>query len=341
MPAKISYYTLLFINEDSSKLGNGVSGTYSEKIAKYVKCCSSLNKSLVLNGQTKLKVITNNSDLIKKIDSELECIEIKFATNVDPSIPFASAHCKLDVFNYFSTLSEKDYSILLDSDVLCINSEAKILKRFSSGLPVIYDITDQQFQGCGTERVCKDKELIVRKSFNDENFISSGIWAGGEFIGGSASFYKALYSACKKILPVYISNHEKLFHNGDEMIVSCALEYLIQKKKIFVFDAGISGLIGRYYDSSTNHVQHIWKYFKTNMFVHLPMDKDFLSSEKIDFSDCEKMICSLETELQNKKTFIEATVRADRVLQKLIKAFYKIRAFIKKMTGHGNAPVEY
>ena len=341
MANKITYYTLLYINENPAALGNGVSGTYEEKISKYVKCCRSLSDSLELHGQPKLKVVTNNSELIKKIDSALECLEIKFVTNVDPKIPFASAHCKLDVFNYFASLSESNYSILLDSDMLCINNEALVLKRMSSGLPMIYDTTDQQFQGCGTERVCKDKELVIRKSFGDSKFISSGIWAGGEFIGGAASFYKTLSSACKKVMPVYIKEHEKLFHNGDEMIVSCALEYLIQNRKLFVFDAGTSGLVGRYYDSSTNHVQHIWKYFKTNMFVHLPMDKDFLGTSKIDFSSHEKMMSSLEAELRNKKTFIEATVRADKSLQKLTKTFYKMRAFIKKLAGRGNAPVEY
>lgn len=341
MANKVSYYSLLYINENTSALGNGVSGTYDEKIAKYVKCCRSLNDSLVLHGQPKLKVVTNNSKLINEIDSELECLEIKFATKVDPSIPFASAHCKLDVLNYFAGLLESNYSILLDSDVLCINNEALIMKRAASGIPMIYDTTDQQFQGCGTDRVCKDKEFLIKKSFSVKSFTSSGIWAGGEFIAGPASFYKTLYGACKKIMPAYIENHKKLFHNGDEMIVSCALEYLIQQKKIFAFDAGTSGLIGRYYDSSTNHVQHIWKYFKTNMFVHLPMDKDFLGTSKIDFKDHDSMIISLENELRNKKTFIEATVRADKALQKLTKVFYKIRAFIKKITGHGNAPVEY
>ena len=341
MGNKITYYTLLYINENPSAVGNSVSGTYEEKISKYVKCCRSLSDSLVLCGQSKLKVVTNNTDLIKKIDSELDCIEIKFLTKVDPNIPFASAHCKLDVFNYFSSLAESNYSILLDSDVLCINQEAEILKRMSSGIPMIYDITNQQFQGCGTERVCKDKELLIRKSFSSSKFISSGIWAGGEFIGGSASFYKALYAACKKVLPVYIKEHEKLFHNGDEMIVSCALEYLIQNKKIFVFDAGTNGMIGRYFDSNTNHVQHIWKYYKKNMFVHLPMDKDFLGTSRLDFSSYEKMMSSLENELRNKKTFIEATVRADGSLQKLTRLFYKVRAFIKKITGHGTEPVNY
>ena len=125
------------------------------------------------------------------------------------------------------------------------------------------------------------------------------------------------------------------------MIVSCALEILIRQKKVFVFDAGTLGIIGRYYDSSTNHVQHIWKYFKKNMFVHLPMDKDFLGTKKLDFSSSEKLMSSLESELYKNRTFIRATVRADCLLQKLTAAFYKTRALIKQLSGHGSEPVVY
>ena len=169
MKQQINYYTLLYINENETSLGNGLSGKYSEKIEKYVNCCSSLNSSLILHNQPKLKVITNNAELINKIDSNLDCIQIKFKTKVDSSIPFASAHCKLDVFSYFSTLPENCYSILLDSDVLCINDTVPIMKNIASGIPIAYDITDQQFQGIGTERVCKDKELLIKKSFRRKN----------------------------------------------------------------------------------------------------------------------------------------------------------------------------
>ncbi|MCR5612189.1 hypothetical protein [Treponema sp.] len=341
MKNSVTFYTLLYINENESSLGNGVSGTYEEKIKKYCACCRALNDSLALHGNYDFYVITNKPEMVK--EPGLKTLEISFKTKVDPRVPFASAHCKLDVFNYFSSLHKNQYSVLLDSDVLCINSESTLLSRISAGYPMIYDITDQQFQGIegGSERICKDKEFLIRKAFSAKDFVSCGLWAGGEFIGGNADFYKALYSACKKILPVYIENHKKLFHNGDEMIVSCALEYLIQQKKIFAFDAGTHGIIGRYYDSSTNHIQHIWKYFKKNMFVHLPMDKDFLSSDRLNFSSSEAFLKSIEVELFRNKTFINATVRADCALQKLTALFYKARAIIKRLSGRGSAPVEY
>lgn len=348
MKRPVQYYSLLYINETESVLGNGVSGTYAEKIQKYVRCCNSLNKSLVLHNHGTLKIITNNSDFIQKIEPSLECVQIEFKSQVDSSIPFASAHCKLDVFSYFAKLPDDEYRVLLDSDVLCINVPQKVLETVAGeGIPVVYDITDQQFQGCGEERVCGDKTFLIQNVFAAEkkedsaDFVSAGFWAGGELIGGTAQFFKSLSDMCKKIFPVYLENCKKLFHNGDEMIVSCALEILIRQKKIFVFDGGLMGIVGRYYDSGTNHVQHIWSYFKKNMFVHLPMDKDFLSETALDFSSHEKMMQSLESHLYRNKTFIEATVRADCLLQKMTKWFYRIRAFIKRLFGFGNAPVKY
>ena len=77
MKQQINYYTLLYINENETSLGNGLSGKYSEKIEKYVNCCFSLNSSLILHNQPKLKVITNNAELINKIDNEKKELQFK------------------------------------------------------------------------------------------------------------------------------------------------------------------------------------------------------------------------------------------------------------------------
>lgn len=351
----INYYTLLFINPEESSLGNGVKGDYNEKIEKYIRCCLTLSESLRVKGLQGLTIITNDSKKIISVannnfiqSSKVHCVEIPFKTKVPSNIAFSSAHHKLDVFKYFSTLPQSEYSVLLDSDVLCINDEPFVLKKLGEKVKgksnvaqefpaFIYNISDQQIQAFTAERVCHDKDLLITKAFNEKAFASSALWAGGEYISGSASFYKTLYSACLKLLPTYFENAKTLFHNGDEMIVSCAIEYLLQKKKIAVFDAGLFGIVGRYYDSSTNHVQHIWKYFSKNFLVHLPMDKDFLASYKVSGD----VLPDLEKYLQANKTFINATVRSDKQLQSLTKSYYSVRRFIKKITGHGNAPVEY
>lgn len=334
----INFYTLLFINSEESSLGNGVDGNYNQKIEAYIKCCSVLNKTLLTQNISSLKVITNNSEKIKEIDEGLECVEIPFSKNIPNDIAFSSAHHKIDVFKFFGTRPESEYSVLLDSDIMCINSMPYAFKKNAMAEhSLFYNITDQQIQSFSAERICKDKELLIRKAFSEKDFMSSSLWAGGEYISGTGSFFKTLYSACIKIMPYYLENAKKLFHNGDEMIVSSALEYLIQKKKIAIFDSGLLGIIGRYYDSSTNHTQHIWKYFSKNFLVHLPMDKTFLASYNVSSTP----LADLEKYLASNKTFIEATVRADKTLQSLTKFYYTVRRFIKKITGHGKAPVQY
>ena len=359
MPVMIKFYTLLYINSEESNLGNSVSGDYKEKIEKYVCCCSLFSKTLKANGAGSLCVISNNPGLVLSVDPELECLSIPFKTHVPAEIPFASAHCKIDVLTYFSTLEEGSYSILLDSDMICTSGIPYILERAASeGTGLFYNVTGQQFPAFTAERMCHDKELLVKGAFA-EDFTSTGLWAGGEFIGGSPAFFKALSGACYKILPVYLEHHKEMFHNGDEMIVSTALEYLMQRRKISAFDAGQMQLTGRYYDSNTCHVQQLWKHFRQQFLIHLPMDKDFLAAygdtllvKSIVAEEIRKKVTdtefhmdsfmhTLENHLSKNKTFLKATVRADRALQVLTGMYYGLRAFVKKITGHGNEPVNY
>lgn len=344
----IRFYTLLYVNPEDSVVGNSVSGNYNEKIQKYVYCCSLLNASLKGNALPPLKVVTNNAKLLNEIDPSLETLEIPFRTKVPADIPFSSAHCKLDVLKYFSGLGDREYSVLVDSDMVCIRDLPFIFKKIEkSGDPVIYNVTGQQLPAFTAEKISGDKELLIKETFLEKNYVSNALWAGGEFIGGKADFFKTLSAACTKILPVYLKHHKKLFHNGDEMIVSTALEYLTCRRKIFTVDAGQLLLTGRLYASGTEHVQHIWKFFKQVFLLHLPMDKDFLSEQGKGFVtaekefDNEKFMSVLEQHLKSQKIFLNATVRADGALQKLTAFYYKIRALVKKLTGHGSEPVNY
>ena len=248
------------------------------------------------------------------------------------------------MLKYFSTLGDGEYSILLDSDMVCISEIPSLLQKIARAkLPLYYDISAQQIPAFTAERICKDKELLIRKAFGENDFSSTSFWAGGEFIAGSVEFFRLLSGACFKILPHYIQNAKRLFHNGDEMIVSSALEYLIQKKKVSCFDGGTMLFAGRYYDSGTNHIQNVWRYFKQCFLIHLPMDKNFLADYAYNLKQFEPaaFMKALEKHLYSNNTFLNATVRADKLLQKLTSLYYRTRALAKKLTGHGNAPVEY
>lgn len=72
-------------------------------------------------------------------------------------------------------------------------------------------------------------------------------WVGGEFIGGTASFFKKIYDEILSFKDAYWSviNHG-LFHVGDEMLTSIAFAHLRQKQNLCPVDAKWFGVIHRY-----------------------------------------------------------------------------------------------
>ena len=96
------------------------------------------------DGLGGVKLLTNNKsfidDSLRRIGyEELEVVEIPFSLNVPKGIPFYSAHYKVDVFRYLATLPEDEYSILLDSDVVCMREfPAEYYELIKQGVPSVY-----------------------------------------------------------------------------------------------------------------------------------------------------------------------------------------------------------
>ncbi|MFT6322977.1 MAG: hypothetical protein ACJAWO_000523, partial [Halieaceae bacterium] len=111
-----TFYTLLYINSDDNST---LSENSNSKLIDYIRCCKALNTSLEKQGHN-LVVLTNNISSFKEHEKELKVRVIEFDLDVPKGIKFYSAHFKLDVFKYFSTL-KSEYSILIDCDVVCIN----------------------------------------------------------------------------------------------------------------------------------------------------------------------------------------------------------------------------
>ena len=81
----------------------------------------SRSKSTVSGGAT---VLTNNqSEIVASLNRiGYDNIDVKvflFSLNVPKRIRFYSAHFKIDAFKYFGTLPGDEYSLLLDSDIVC------------------------------------------------------------------------------------------------------------------------------------------------------------------------------------------------------------------------------
>lgn len=198
---------------------------------------------------------------------DLQVKVIDFKLDVPKGIGFYSAHFKIDVFNYLSSLPQNDYSILLDSDIVCVkrfNSEFSAI--VSDGIPMTFILPQY-----GGTRKLED----VNKFDKSTNWLQ---WAGGEFIGGQASFWKTLYNEILSIKDDYwkVVNAD-LFHVGDEMLTSVALSRLF-KKGISTIDAGSLGFVTRYWSKTeTKALSDI-----NIPFIHFPGDKVWFAEKDIN-----------------------------------------------------------
>jgi hypothetical protein len=268
----VKFYTLLYIDTENQSLSrNFRSGTFDGQMKTFIRCCEALNKSLISFTNYELIVLTNNKAYIENVSKELRCVEIEFDFEVPKGIRFFASHHKIDVFKYLAGLSDSDYSFLLDSDVLCINKmPLNLINCINNNIPVYYDITEQSYPAYGRETMIKDKEVLM------SNILSTGIWAGGEFIGGDNEFFKLLHDEIGLIRENYLANYRSLHHQGDEALTSAAIETIMRKK--YVCNAGLFGGIGRYWGVPTLHVQNHWKSYLNNFLLHLPADKDFIAA---------------------------------------------------------------
>ena len=250
-----------------------------ERIDLYVKGSCVLDKSLKINSLGGVNIITNDKTLVlsslHRIGyNNINVIEIPFSLNVPKGIPFYSAHFKIDVYNYFASCSHDEYSILLDSDVVCFNKlNEELYSIVNNRIPIAYYLNSY-----GGEEKLHDVRLI------DKN-IEWLPWVGGEFIGGDADFYCALYHEIHLFKDDYWNVvHDGLFHVGDEMLTSIALVRL-RKYGICPVDAKWFGIIHRYWSIAES--KGIFEY-KTS-FIHLPGDKTFEYGLNLRYNSVKRM----------------------------------------------------
>ncbi|WP_372776417.1 hypothetical protein [Mangrovibacterium sp.] len=272
----ISFNTLLYVDLKNQSLSeNGIGGKFEDQIKTFVGCALALARSLSFFTGYQLTVLTNNEPYLRQFSNELNYKELEFQMQVKPGIPFYSAHFKLDVFRYFASNEESDlYMVLVDSDVVCINpAPINFYRCVDDRMPLYFDITSHHIPAYGRERMIRDKELVL------VNSRSNGMWVGGELVGGVNSFYRELVQEVDRYQTRYFEMSSKLFHQGDEFLLSVAIELML-KKGVAICEAGRFGIIGRYWTFPTKHIQKKWKSYSGHFLVHLPSDKRFLKSTR-------------------------------------------------------------
>lgn len=276
---ELKFYNLMYVDLEEKRYLSGKTYNNEERIDLYVKGSCVLDKSLRINSLGGVNIITNNKTLISNSlhrigYNNINIIEIPFSLNVPKGIPFFSAHFKIEVYKYFASCSHDEYSILLDSDVVCLNSlNEEFYSITNNRIPMIYYLNSY-----GGEKKLHDVRLIDK----DIEWLP---WAGGEFIGGDAAFFNALYREILLFKDNYWNVvHNGLFHVGDEMLTSIALARL-RKYGICPVDAKWFGVIYRYWSIAES--KGIFEY-KTS-FIHLPGDKTFEYGLNLQSNSVKKM----------------------------------------------------
>lgn len=305
----IKFYGLLYLDGEEFSAENVHVKDFQDKISVYLDCAIVISESLKLQGIS-FTLLTNKKNTLEEIvqrkTEDLQIKEILFVTEVPRKIKFYSAHFKLDVFRYLSSLSD-DYVGLCDLDMVCINKLPHgFLNNIKRKTPMYYDISSQVIPAYGYE-------VIIQSLKSIHGIESEGRWSGGEFISGSPLFFLTLTEEIDRLFDNYVSNIDKLHHVGDEAIVSAALE-IIRLRGIYIADAGTLGIVGRFWNIKCLHPQKPFEYFSQCFLLHLPSDKRFFTSlaskDRMHISEFKKCY-------ENHMKLTETTSRLKKIVKRL------------------------
>lgn len=267
---ELQVYGLLHLQSGERSAMNAGTRDFADQTRLYGANALTLARSLALQG-IRFTLLTNRSDLLADLGQHVELVEIPFRTQLPSGTPFYSAHYKIDVFAYFASLDDDVYRLFCDLDVVCINRLPQAFANLiARRIPVCYDVTDQVLPAHGPEDILRDLSVVG-------GIQSEGRWYGGEFLGGSSTFFRALHDEIQKMMPHYIANLPTSHHVSDEAVVSPALERLRSESDFYVADGGPIGLISRYWNTHVLHPQRDFSWSQSCFLLHLPADKRLLA----------------------------------------------------------------
>jgi len=269
MTKKIRICALVYVDE--SKSGGLPNNKSTNLRASYFLQAFTLNRSLLTNGLPQLNVYTNRTDIGK----DLHRLSAQFPINfcdlnssdwVPGNVAFSQAHHKIDLLRQVAEeLSNEEILLLLDTDVICLKHFD--IETIGNVGGAAYNISDQCFQAYGHNTVCSDLNLLTGLTLTNPS------WYGGEFLIGNRSFLKKLLQEIDIVTPRYISTCSRLHHQGDEAIISAALNRLNPQSFIDVMPLNI---VYRFWTGRTEHIQRGFWYALNSTFLHLPSEKKLL-----------------------------------------------------------------
>lgn len=267
----ISLFALLFV-ENGEMHANLRSA--SDPLNVYLRCGALLDQSLTAFGHN-LTLVTNEPHLLRSgMEQEgiqLELVEMPFDRFVPETLAFRSAHRKLDVIAAFGQGKMGPRPGLLDLDMVMLNPFPTMI--LTDPRLVGYDIWHQIAPAYGTELVRRDIATVSGLSAHHLNH-----WWGGEFLVGPQDRFAQLSEVIETLYPRYLELAPSLHHQGDEMILTAAMHVLDRESAPIAVDGGAAGAIGRWWSARTQSQIEPLSEFASRSILHLPADKDLLSS---------------------------------------------------------------
>lgn len=294
----VRMFTVLYLDENQiqhSSLGRGAL-PYRDV---YIGCASNLIASCSRHG-VHVEILTNQPGYVnaqlRRLGAPESAIGTSFSRDVPKNIPFYAAHFKLDAIRRLASGEFGDYVSLIDNDVVMLDLPKVDLAFWTNSRLFVYDISTTVLEEYGEDLVQSDLRRVAAANLQSTN------WFGGEFIAGSSCAFSKLSERLELLWPTYKALTRTLHHVGDEMIVSAALNELIDEQKIQVIDVGDAPYcwISRWFSTRSRFRQMPLSVHLRSSMLHLPADKRFIAGSLTRPFEPERFISKYRKHVRRK-----------------------------------------
>lgn len=248
-----------------------------DPIAIYVKNAITMAQSAASAG-SEFRLVTNDPERLSRVARELpgsealELLPYEFRLEVPRGINFQSAHYKLELLQAFGTGAFGEYCAMVDIDAVLLRA----IELPDPDSIYFYDISPQHFGRSVPPKAQADLDMVSGEH------ITNPRWFGGEFKAGPAHLFKALGEEIAEMWPRYQDVARQMYHTGEEMVLSAAVNRMIQKG-LPVKDAGAEQMVARWWSLRTRNRIDPWVDAANCAMFHLPACKQFLARDFYPF----------------------------------------------------------
>jgi hypothetical protein len=272
----LQFFSLLAVDEvGAEKPLNAKSGAGDESLLLYLRCASTLSGSLRAHSGAGLTVLTNDVARLRRVSASagingIAFVDIPCTHDGPQGSTFRLALHKLDALVHLSTQDDATGCVLLDLDMF---ATADLNAPFEAALEraelALYEITAQDVPAYGARVVSGDLTATAGRPVPMR-------WFGGEVLAARPPALRRLLPFLEECYTRYLEIWPTLHHNGDEVIVSAAIQ-LLSMDGLTTEDLGSACVLRRFWSvkprSDASRVSDLFSY----PLLHLPADKEFLA----------------------------------------------------------------